>query len=206
MAWIKGESGCSKTFIAKRVAEYLIKSKRRGPGKDRTINDDLISLINFKDNCDSKALENKFDSLSLRVKVVIIDDIIDLQSDTFQKVAIGKIAEMPSVTFICVTNQETFIPTDQKSWIHLSLSNYHEHQRLESSFLGYLLRRRVLSIETLTLKANDSMIVAVNWLNRIHAQVKYTYVIFLNILTGCTRAKVDTLNSLSCFNFEFWIK
>ena len=24
--------------------------------------------------------------------------------------------------------------------------------------------------------------------------------------TGCTRAKVDTLNSLSGFNFEFWIK
>ena len=52
----------------------------------------------------------------------------------------------------------------------MTLSNSAD-PRLESAFLGYLLRRRVLSIETLTLKANDSMIVAVNWLNRIHAQV-----------------------------------
>ena len=28
-----------------------------------------------------------------------------------------------------------------------------------------------MSIETLTLKANDSMIVAVNWLNRVHVQL-----------------------------------
>ena len=38
-------------------------------------------------------------------------------------------------------------------------------------FSGYLLRRRVLSMETLTLKANDSMIVAVNWLNRTYVQL-----------------------------------
>ena len=86
MAWIRGQSGCSKTFIAKRTAEYLIKSKRRGCNKDKIINEDLISLINFKENCDFRTLENKFDSLSLRVKVVIIDDIDDPQSDIFQKV------------------------------------------------------------------------------------------------------------------------
>ena len=76
MAWIQGQSGCSKTFFAKRIAEYLIKSKRRGSNKDKLINDDLISLINLKD-CDSETLENKFESLSLRVRVVILDDIND---------------------------------------------------------------------------------------------------------------------------------
>ena len=101
-------------------------------------------------------------------KYYIIPVIIYL--DNFKKVAIGKMAEMPTVTFLCVTHQEAKIPPNQ-SWTHLSLSNSAD-QRLESAFLGYLLRRRVLSIETLTMKANDSMIVAVNWLNRIHAQVK----------------------------------
>ena len=121
MAWIKGQSGCSKTFVAKRIAEYLIKSKRRGCNKDKIINADLISLINFKENCDSKTLETKFESLSLRVKVVIIDDIEDPQSDIFQEVAVGKIAEMSNVTFLCVTDQETYIPMNQ-SWTDLSLS------------------------------------------------------------------------------------
>ena len=88
----------------------------------------------------------------------------------FQTVAMGKMTEMPNVTFLCISqDKEAFFPSNQ-SWIHLSLSNSAD-PRLESAFLGYLLRRRVLSIETLTLKANDSMIVAVNWLNRIHAQV-----------------------------------
>ena len=65
---------------------------------------------------------------------------------------------------------KSILPWSNQSWTYLSLSNSTD-PRLESAFLGYLLRRRVLSIETLTLKANDSMIVAVNWLNRIHAQV-----------------------------------
>ena len=50
----------------------------------------------------------------------------------------------------------------------MSLSN---HDRQENSFLGYLLRRRVLSIETLTSKANDAMIIAVNWLSRVFNQL-----------------------------------
>ena len=79
----------------------------------------------------------------------------------------------------CVISCYYFIKSifswSNQSWTHLSLSNSAD-PRLESAFLGYLLRRRVLSIETLTLKANDSMIVAVNWLNRIHAQVILKYV------------------------------
>ena len=39
-------------------------------------------------------LENKFESLSLRVRVVILDDIHDPQSDMFQNVAIGKISSL----------------------------------------------------------------------------------------------------------------
>ena len=50
----------------------------------------------------------------------------------------------------------------------LSLS---QNERQENSFLGYLLRRRVLSIETLTSKANDAMIIAVNWLSRVFNQL-----------------------------------
>ena len=60
-------------------------------------------------------LENKFESLSLRVRVVILDDIHDPQSDMFQNVAIGKMAEMPNVTFLCVTqDQESFFPSKQR--------------------------------------------------------------------------------------------
>ena len=59
--------------------------------------------------------ENKFESLSLRVRVVILDDIQNPQSDMFQNVAIGKMAEMPNVTFLCVSqNQESYIPPKQR--------------------------------------------------------------------------------------------
>ena len=39
--------------------------------------------------------------------------------------------------------------------------------RMEKSHLGYLLRQKVIDIETETQEANDSMVVAVNWLNRL---------------------------------------
>ena len=67
--------------------------------------------------------------------------------------------------FLCVTSSK--IPSSETS-PHISLSN---PDRPESSFLGYLLRRKVLSIETVTSKANDAMIIAVNWLSRIFNQL-----------------------------------
>ena len=39
--------------------------------------------------------------------------------------------------------------------------------RMEKSHIGYLLRQKVIDLETDTQEANDAMIVAVNWLNRL---------------------------------------
>ena len=71
-----------------------------------------------------------------------------------------------NMMFLCVTSSK--IPSETTSSPHFSLSN---PDRPESSFLGYLLRRKVLSIETVTSKANDAMIIAVNWLSRIFNQL-----------------------------------
>ena len=39
--------------------------------------------------------------------------------------------------------------------------------RMEKSHLGYFLRQKVIEVETESQEANDAMIVAVNWLNRL---------------------------------------
>ena len=43
----------------------------------------------------------------------------------------------------------------------------HNDCRMEKSRIGYLLRQKVIEVETETQEANDAMIVAVNWLNRL---------------------------------------
>ena len=43
----------------------------------------------------------------------------------------------------------------------------HNDCRMEKSHIGYLLRQKVIEVETETQEANDAMIVAVNWLNRL---------------------------------------
>ena len=39
--------------------------------------------------------------------------------------------------------------------------------RMEKSHIGYVLRQKVIDLETETQEANDAMVVAVNWLNRL---------------------------------------
>ena len=148
LGWIQGPKGSGKTFLAKRFAEYLVKSKRRV--------DEAICYLTYKED----ELGRIFDNLSLRARVVILDDIED--PENFNNVALNYLAQLPNVTFLCITQSQKPLNSS------LSLFN---NSKLEASFLGYLLRRRVLSIETLTFKANDPMIVAVNWLNRVHVQL-----------------------------------
>ena len=78
--------------------------------------------------------------------------------------SIPRMKSIQNMMFLCVTSSK--IPSETSP--HFSLSN---PDRPESSFLGYLLRRKVLSIETVTSKANDAMIIAVNWLSRIFNQL-----------------------------------
>jgi hypothetical protein len=158
--WIYGLPGSGKTFVARRLAEYLIKFRRRGQDVTK-MPEEFVCLFPFTD--DAKSMEAFFANLSLKVKVVILDNVDPLKI-VFRDVVSPRIKGIPSVFFLTITDH----PNPGNDWPLLSLSS---HDRLESSFLGYLLRRRVLSIETVTLKANDSMIVGVNWLNRIHAQL-----------------------------------
>ena len=132
----------------------MIKQKRR----NLTLSEDFIAIFNFKN--DPIIIENFFENMSLRAKIVIIDDI-NTKTETFETILVPKILQS-KIPFILVSGQ---IPTvgRHSDWPELCLRSA---DRLESSFLGFLLRRRVLSIETLTFKANDSMIIAVNWLNR----------------------------------------
>ena len=149
--WITGPPGSGKSFLAKRMAEYFIKTKRR----NLALSEDFVTTLNFKP--DEDYIETFFEKMSLRAKIVIVDEI-KAKNEVFESVLVPKI-QKSKMMFILVSNEKCHIP----DWLQF---NMRSDDRLESSFLGFILRRRVLSIETLTLKANDSMIIAVNWLNR----------------------------------------
>ena len=79
--WISGLPGSGKTFVARRIAEYLIKTKRSSGRGDR-MSEEFVCLYNFIE--DDHAIETFFDNLSLRVKVVILDNV-DPESDFYTK-------------------------------------------------------------------------------------------------------------------------
>ena len=137
--------------MAKRLAEFFLKLKRR----NLALSEDFVITLNFKP--DEQYIETFFEKMSLRAKIVIVDEI-KAKNEVFESVLVPKI-QKSKMMFILVSNEKCHIP----DWLQF---NMRSDDRLESSFLGFILRRRVLSIETLTLKANDSMIIAVNWLNR----------------------------------------
>ena len=102
--------------------------KARKKIKDR-IPEELISILPFVH--DSHVMETKLDNLSLRAKVVIIDDIHEPKCDTFQNVVMPKMAEMSNVIFLCVISGK--IPSSSY-WPSFSLSR--GNGRLENAFLG----------------------------------------------------------------------
>ena len=87
-------------FLILFSAEYVIKSKRRN--SDR-ISEEFVCLFNFTK--DRVAIQNFFDNLSLRVKVVIIDNI-DPESDYFKNDIKSKMISIPNMIFLCVTTQK----------------------------------------------------------------------------------------------------
>ena len=88
--WISGLPGSGKTFVARRIAEYLIKTKRSS--RDR-MSEEFVCLYNFIE--DDHAIETFFDNLSLRVKVVILDNV-DPESDFYTKTIKSRWVKMPS--------------------------------------------------------------------------------------------------------------
>jgi len=61
---------------------------------------------------------------------------------------------------------------------------------MEKSHLGYFLRQKVIEVETESQEANDAMIVAVNWLNRLS----------LHFEEFCQRINPDIHFSTELFN------
>ena len=133
------------------MAEFFLKLKRR----NLALSEDFVTTLNFKP--DEQYIETFFEKMSLRAKIVIVDEI-KAKNEVFEKILMPKI-QKSKMMFILVSDDKCY----NSDWLQF---NMRSDDRLESSFLGFILRRRVLSIETLTLKANDSMIIAVNWLNR----------------------------------------
>ena len=93
-------TGSGKTFVARRLAEYLIKTKRRNTDR---ISEEFVCLFNFIE--DHYAIETFFDNLSLRVKVVILDDI-DPNSDYFTQTIKSRMNSIPNMLFLCVTSSK----------------------------------------------------------------------------------------------------
>ena len=98
-------------FFVIFTAEYVIKSKRRN--SDR-ISEEFVCLFNFTK--DRVAIQNFFDNLSLRVKVVIIDNI-DPESDYFKNDIKSKMISIPNMIFLCVTTQKVQCEVNKKTFI-----------------------------------------------------------------------------------------
>ena len=102
-------------FFLNLLAEYVIKSKRRN--SDR-ISEEFVCLFNFTK--DRVAIQNFFDNLSLRVKVVIIDNI-DPESDYFKNDIKSKMISIPNMIFLCVTTQKVQCEVNMKKKTYFSL-------------------------------------------------------------------------------------
>ncbi len=157
--------------------------------------EEAIGLLHFKD--DPGEVIKMFDSLSFRAKVVILDDV-EASSTAFMETAVRHMRQMSAtVTFLLVTKRAP--KTIGTPVLSISTSG-----RLESSFLGYILRRRVLSLEALSLKANDSMIVAVNWLNRVHVQLLEYCQKYALVMPSMKYFLVKDLPLESSHQFRIW--
>ena len=67
------------------------------------MSEEFVCLFNFTK--DRLAIQNFFDNLSLRVKVVIIDNI-DPESDCFKNDIKSKMISIPNMIFLCVTTEK----------------------------------------------------------------------------------------------------
>ena len=73
-----------------------------------------------------------------------------------------------SVYFLLTSSRRSFCDVLTENSLPVAiLSTSQTDCRMEKSRLGYFLRRKVVDVETETQEANDAMIVAVNWLNRL---------------------------------------
>ena len=138
---VSGPQGCGKTHIARTLSHFFT--------------DEVLTL-------DGDVPDETLDRLAAKDRALVV--VENVRTEDVSKVK-SRLHSVHNLYFL-ITSPESEAMEDVAVW---SLRN--KDQMESSSFLGFCLRRKVMEMETVACSpantANDSMIVAVNWLSRV---------------------------------------